>query len=182
MNRFIAVTQSKCIGCRTCEVACVLAHACDPSVEGLSRLTFMPRLTMIKTKEVSAAVTCHHCDDAPCANVCPNGAISYRHNSVQVDQDRCIGCKTCMLACPFGAMNVITVPATRAFAGVQMTVGVKARAHKCDLCVGHDGGPACVSVCPTKALQAVDRADMDLTLRQRQERAAYELAGKAAAL
>ncbi|PKU22368.1 4Fe-4S dicluster domain-containing protein [Telmatospirillum siberiense] len=182
MNRFVAATPSKCIGCRTCEVACVLAHAGDASVERLSGLTFMPRLTVVKTRTVSTTVTCHHCEDAPCVNACPSAAISYRDNSVQVDQERCLGCKTCMIACPFGAMNVITVPATRQFAGVTLAAGVKAQAHKCDLCIGRDGGPACVSVCPTKALQAVGRAEMDQTLRLRQERAVDSLVGNALAV
>ncbi|MDR3438343.1 4Fe-4S dicluster domain-containing protein [Telmatospirillum sp.] len=182
MNRFIAATPSKCIGCRTCEVACVLAHAGDTGVEGLSPLTFMPRLTTIKTRDISVAVTCHHCDDAPCVNACPCSAIVYRNNSVQVEQDRCIGCKTCMVACPFGAMNIVTVPMTRHFAGVKIAIGMKALAQKCDLCSGRDSGPACASVCPTKALQIVDRNEMNQTLRQRQTRAAYELVGEAAAL
>ncbi|MTJ82994.1 MAG: 4Fe-4S dicluster domain-containing protein [Telmatospirillum sp.] len=191
MNRFIAATPAKCIGCRTCEVACVLAHAnhCEgacalaepnPAADRPSCLSFMPRLTVIKTETVSTVVNCHHCEDAPCANACPSGAIVYRKNSVQIDQDRCLGCKTCMMACPFGAMNVITVPGSRMFAGVAIATGRKAQAHKCDLCIDREGGPACVSVCPTKALRLVDRASMDETLRLRQERSVAALMASAA--
>lgn len=174
MNRFIVAEPKKCISCRTCEVACVLAHSGAAGVGALNPATFAPRLRVIKGLTISTPVTCRHCEDAPCANVCPSGAIVYSQNSVQVLQDRCVGCKTCMVACPFGAMDVITVPVSKTFAGVKVSNGVKAEAHKCDLCVGQADGPACIKVCPTKALHVVDRAAMDATLRQRQERAAQE--------
>lgn len=180
MNRFVAANPSKCIGCRTCEVACVLAHSDGAGVETLAPETFKPRIRMVKTANVSTAVMCHHCEDAPCVNACPNNAIVYRQNSVQVLQERCLGCKNCVMACPFGAMDVITVPAVKQFGGLSLSLGVKAQAHKCDLCVEHDGGPACVSVCPTKALTLMDRELMDETLRQRRERAAIEAAEVAA--
>lgn len=179
MNRFIVAEPSRCIGCRTCEIACVLAHAGDNSVAALSSAAFVPRLKVIKNAKVSTAVMCHHCEDAPCANACPSGAITYHHNSVQVDQDRCLGCKTCVVACPFGAMEVVTRPAKRQFAGVTVAVGVKAEAQKCDLCINHDGGPACVAVCPTDALHLMDQSVMEQTLKQRRERAAYEPANEA---
>jgi len=174
MNRFIVAEPKKCIGCRTCEVACVLAHAGEAGVASLSPISFAPRLHVIKGMTVSTAVTCRHCEDAPCVNVCPSGAIIYSHNSVQVLQERCVGCKTCMVACPFGAMDVITVPVTKQFGGVSVKNGVKAQAHKCDLCDNNATGPACVAVCPTKALHVADRSTIDTTLRLRQERAAQE--------
>lgn len=179
MNRFIAPTPSKCIGCRTCEVACALAHSHGAGVEALSPASFKPRLRMIKTATVSTAVMCHHCEDAPCVNACPSNAIVYRQNSVQVEQDRCLGCKSCVLACPFGAMDVVTVPAARHFAGISLSLGVKALAHKCDLCSDNPAGPACVSVCPTNALQVMDRGALEDTLHLRQERAALDSVGAA---
>lgn len=181
MNRFIVATSSKCIGCRTCEVACVLAHSNGSGVESLEHGHFMPRLHVVKNLNVSSAATCHHCEDAPCVNACPSGAIVYRQNSVQVEQERCLGCKTCMVACPFGAMDVVTVPAERTFAGISLTTGVKALAQKCDLCIDHEGGPACVSVCPTDALHVVDRNVVEDTLRQRRERAVFDQVSDAAA-
>lgn len=180
MNRFVAANPSKCIGCRTCEVACALAHANGAGVEGLSSDSFKPRLRMIKTATVSTAVMCHHCEDAPCVNACPSKAIVYRNNSVQVEQERCLGCKSCVMACPFGAMDVVTVPAVKPFAGTKLTLGVKAQAHKCDLCVDRAAGPACVQTCPTKALTLMDRDAMEDTLRLRRERAAIESAEMAA--
>lgn len=180
MNRFIAANPSNCIGCRTCEIACVLAHSDGAGVEALAPDRFKPRLHMVKTATTSTAVMCHHCEDAPCVNTCPSHAIVYRQNSVQIEQERCLGCKSCVLACPFGAMEVVTVPAHKRFAGVTLNLGVKAQAHKCDLCVDHPGGPACVSVCPTNALVLMDGNAVDDILRLRRERAALDSAGVAA--
>lgn len=184
MNRFIDVTPSKCIGCRTCEIACVLAHANDIKGTGagapigddernevLAYLGYMPRLTVIKSDNVCMPVTCHHCDDAPCASVCPNGAISHVQNTVQVNQTRCIGCKSCMLACPYGMMDVISVPASRPFAGVRLQAGAKAQAHKCDLCVDRAKGPACVSACPTQALHVFTPDDTREAMSKRRKQA-----------
>jgi electron transport protein HydN len=174
MNRFIVADPARCIGCRTCEIACAVAHDGGRGVNGLAGAPFTPRIRVIKSLNLSTASTCHHCEDAPCVNVCPSHAIVYRQNSVQVEQERCLGCKTCAVACPFGAMEVVTVPATRHFAGVTVALGVKAQAHKCDLCIDRDGGPACVAVCPTDALHVMDERFMAETLQHRRERSAAE--------
>ena len=71
-------------------------------------------------------VTCHHCENAPCAQSCPNGAITQHSDSVQVNQQKCIGCKACVVACPFGTMDMLIAPLEND--------SVKASAHKCDLC------------------------------------------------
>jgi len=143
MNPFIVADTMKCIGCRTCEVACVVAHQAQQACASVSRDAFVPRIRVVKGDAFSTAVTCHHCEDAPCANVCPTGAISQEGGYVRVEQSRCIGCKSCMLACPFGAMTV-TVQQSRA------------QAIKCDLCRHRENGPACVAACPTQALSCVD--------------------------
>lgn len=181
MNRFIVAEPSKCIGCRTCEVACVLAHAKTEDVATLTGKAFEPRLKVFKTLKVSVPVMCHHCEDAPCVNACPSHAIGYRDDTVQVDQSKCLGCKTCVVACPFGAMDVVTHPAVRNFAGLTVADGVKAEAHKCDLCIDHDGGPACVKVCPTDALHVMDAARLAETRVLRQLRSAVEASATEAA-
>ncbi len=84
MNRFIIADASKCIGCRTCEVACVVSHQENQDCASLTPETFLPRIHVIKGVNISTATVCRQCEDAPCANVCPNGAISRDKGFVHV--------------------------------------------------------------------------------------------------
>ncbi len=145
MNRFIMADAAKCIGCRTCEVACAVAH--QDIQEGAPVFTgaFSSRIRVVKGDTYTTAVGCHQCEDAPCANVCPTRAIQHHVGAWQVEQARCIGCKSCAVVCPFGAMQV-------------QLVDNRARALKCDLCAHREGGPACVEACPTRALCCIDTA------------------------
>ncbi len=145
MNRFIMADSAKCIGCRTCEVACVVSHQENQDCASVSPKTFSPRIRVVKSGALTTAVTCHHCEDAPCANVCPVGAITRVSGTVYVEQSLCIGCKSCMLACPFGAMEVTSQEG-------------QVQALKCDLCLHRETGPACVEACPTQALSCIDPA------------------------
>lgn len=140
MNRFILTAPEKCIGCRTCEVACMMSHQSSATPEA-----FTSRIRVVKGGTFTTAVGCHQCEDAPCANVCPTGAIHRAAGAWLVEQARCIGCKSCMVACPFGAMQV-------------RVVEDRVQALKCDLCAHREGGPACVEACPTHALRCIDPA------------------------
>ncbi|EPN1322752.1 4Fe-4S dicluster domain-containing protein [Enterobacter hormaechei] len=141
MNRFILTDPEKCIGCRTCEVACMMSHQSSATTpEALTS-----RIRVVKGGTFTTAVGCHQCEDAPCANVCPTGAIHRAAGAWLVEQARCIGCKSCMVACPFGAMQV-------------RVVEDRVQALKCDLCAHREGGPACVEACPTHALRCIDPA------------------------
>ena len=121
--------QKDCMGCHACEVACKQAHA----------LGVGPRLVrVIEDSPDYYPVYCHHCADAPCKNACPVEAISRNeHGIVVIDNTLCIGCKDCLEACPFGAMQYDD----------QQDLAVK-----CDLCLDrlNSGGvPACSAICPT---------------------------------
>ncbi|MEG5696110.1 4Fe-4S dicluster domain-containing protein [Enterobacter quasihormaechei] len=140
MNRFIMADPEKCIGCRTCEVACMMSHESTAAPDA-----FTSRIRVVKGNAFTTAVGCHQCEDAPCANVCPTQAIRRAAGAWLVEQSRCIGCKSCMVACPFGAMQVRVVEG-------------RAQALKCDLCAHREGGSACVEACPTHALRCIDPA------------------------
>ena len=151
MNRFIMANSQQCIGCRACEVACVMAH--NGEQHALSERHFHPRITVLRSGEKSHPVTCHHCENAPCAQSCPNGAISKCDDSVQVNQQKCIGCKACVVACPFGTMEIIVTPLDNS--------SVKASANKCDLCLTRPHGPACIENCPADALSLATPAALE---------------------
>lgn len=178
MNSFVIADPGLCIGCHTCEVACVSAHSADNMfLQQEENPDFYPRLRVMETDQVTAPVQCRQCEDAPCANVCPNGSITNIGSSISINQDTCIGCKTCMLVCPFGAIAMVPE-----FRGGQKQVqpglrsntnGVWARkerlvASKCDLCEESGNGPACVQICPTHALQLVvpDDVSMDTAAKR----------------
>jgi len=160
MNRFIVAEANKCIGCRTCEVACVVSHQAAQDCSVVSPEAFQPRIRVVKTGMLSTAAVCRQCEDAPCGAVCPTQAISRRGDFVDVDQARCIGCKTCMVACPYGAMEVVTVAAHQV------------QALKCDLCWHRDAGPACVEACPTSALRCMDPKQLEQISADKRRRAA----------
>ena len=138
MNHFIMANSQQCIGRHACEVACVMAHHNEQ--HALSQREFTPRITVVKEGSRFNTVTCHHCENAPCIQSCPNGAIARENDSVQVNQQRCIGCKACVVACPFGTMDIV------------VTAQGEATAQKCDLCTGRPQGPACVENCPANVL------------------------------
>lgn len=166
MNSFLVADPDKCIGCRTCEIACVMAHSQEDVLRtGNLDMGFYPRLKVVKTAVVSAPVQCRHCEDAPCANVCPHGAITNRDKSIQIDGDACIGCKNCLMACPFGVIDLVPQnnngkPVWQRGLKMVDDSGEHAKeklvGHKCDLCVGREDGPACIKVCPTAALTIVE--------------------------
>lgn len=160
MNRFLVAEANKCIGCRTCEVACVVAHQELQNCTTVSPDAFLPRIRVVKTGALTTAAVCHQCEDAPCGAVCPTHAISRQGDFVHVDQARCIGCKTCMIACPYGAMDVVTVSANQV------------QALKCDLCWHREAGPACVEACPTSALHCMEPKQLEQISAEKRRRAA----------
>ncbi|WP_333872008.1 formate-dependent uric acid utilization protein AegA [Kosakonia cowanii] len=165
MNRFIMANSQHCIGCHACEVACVMAH--NDEQHPLTPDVFYPRITVIKHPRHNSAVTCHHCEAAPCARSCPNGAITRVDDAVQVNQQKCIGCKSCVVACPFGTMQVLVTGADGQ---------VKATAHKCDLCAQRTAGQACVENCPADALTLVNADTLAKMAKARRLRTASQQA------
>ncbi|MDR2456098.1 MAG: 4Fe-4S dicluster domain-containing protein [Deltaproteobacteria bacterium] len=157
MNSYVQGDPLLCIGCRTCMIACVVAHEGKRIFEiDPDGYDFHPKLKVIKTWLVSVPVQCKHCENPACQSVCQSGAISRVDGKVIVDREKCIGCKSCVDACPFGAVAMAPLGFTVNIDGTRRSV-----ANKCDLCAGVEGGPACKRVCPTGALRLIERDDVE---------------------
>jgi Fe-S-cluster-containing dehydrogenase component len=129
----LVFSKKDCMGCHACEVACKQEHA----------LGVGPRLVRVLEKSPDfIPIYCHHCAKAPCQAACPVEAISRNEQGiVLIDADRCIGCRECVEACPFGAMQFEEH---------------REIAVKCDLCLhrlAENKQPACMSVCPTGCIR-----------------------------
>lgn len=168
MNLFVRGNPDLCIGCRTCMIGCVVAHEGKHIFEiDPDSYTFNPRLHVVKTARLSVPVQCKHCDNPACLPVCPVGAIYRNGPAVIIDQDKCMGCKSCMDACPFGAIDMVPLALTSQADGKERVV-----ANKCDLCTGIPSGPACVRVCPTAALSLVTEEEMSEAMEDKRKEAA----------
>lgn len=133
MQKLIRIEPSKCVGCKSCELACSFRStgAFAPSRSRIINEVFMEEAKFI-------TVTCMQCDEPWCLKSCPKGAITKDAASgvVAVDSLKCVGCRTCVSACPFGMIKYM--PET-------------GKADKCDLCKGEF--PECVAFCPTHCLK-----------------------------
>jgi carbon-monoxide dehydrogenase iron sulfur subunit len=139
--RRVYVKEEVCIGCHLCEVYCQLHQAQSTDLVKAFKSESprpLPRLRVEEKGVISFSVRCQHCDEAPCVQSCLTGALSRDPVSslVTVDKERCIGCGTCLLVCPLGALRL------------DMR---RKKMVKCDLCQGEDI-PACVANCPNEAL------------------------------
>lgn len=138
------IDNRKCIGCHACTTACKSEH--DVAI-GVNR-TWVKQVekgTFPDTKRMFSVMRCNHCTDAPCVEICPTTALFIRNDGiVDFNNDRCIGCKSCMQACPYDALYIDPKTNTAA---------------KCNYCAHRiDIGlePACVNVCPEHAIISGD--------------------------
>lgn len=121
--------KNNCMGCHTCEIACKQEH----------KLGVGPRLVrVIEQSPDFIPIYCHHCENPPCKEVCPVNAISRNEQGiVLIDSKMCTGCKECIQACNFEAMQFDDD---------------REIAVKYDLCIKrleNKKQPSCMSVCPT---------------------------------
>lgn len=164
----IMYDSSKCTACKGCQIACKqwnqLSSPLTPDEYEFTK-SFQSPLDLdpntwliIDFSEVDKEVgidwnfmrnSCFHCTEAACEMACPVGAITHKDGgAVVIDEDKCIGCRYCVSACPFG---------------VPRWDEARNKTYKCWQCFDRtsaDRKPACVSTCPTAALEYGDRAEM----------------------
>jgi Fe-S-cluster-containing dehydrogenase component/formate-dependent nitrite reductase membrane component NrfD len=141
------IDQRKCIGCHACTVACKEENQV-PLGAFRTWVKYVERGAYPHTRRYFSVLRCNHCDDAPCVAICPTVALYRRADGiVDFDGSRCIGCKSCMQACPYDALYI------------DPSTNTAAKCHYCAHRVEVGLEPACVVVCPEQAIVAGDLDD-----------------------
>jgi len=143
----VYVREEYCIGCRLCEIYCIMAHSCYPydvlKAFKKDKNRPLPRILVEEKGPLSFAFQCRHCDEPECVKACISGAMHKDRETgiVICDTEKCVGCWTCIAACPYGAAR---------------RNERSGKAVKCDLCSNWGEIPACVKYCPNEALVFLD--------------------------
>ncbi len=147
MRYGFVIDQTRCIGCHACTVACKEENRV-PLGTFRTWVKYVEKGEFPNTRRHFAVLRCNHCDNAPCVTICPTVALYRRPDGiVDFDRDRCIGCKSCMQACPYDALYID--PETQ----------TAAKCHFCAHRVERGLEPACVIVCPERAILTGDLDD-----------------------
>jgi len=161
MRYGMVIDLKRCIGCYGCQIFCKAENATPPGILW-SRVLFYESGHYPNVKKMRIPLLCMHCKEPACVDVCPTGASTKRPDGiVTVDSTKCLGCKSCVIACPYGARSFYSEE-KEYFPGQRLTpyerVGYQ-RHHtgvveKCDFCLSRiQQGlePACVVSCMAKA-------------------------------
>lgn len=140
----VYVNEKWCLGCHLCEYNCAFANSGETDmVKALQGMKIHPRIQVEGDNQISFAVSCRHCEEPLCVKSCIAGALSVKDGVICCDQNKCVGCFTCVLVCPYGA--VMPAPDGKVI-------------QKCELCTNNASGePACVKGCPNGAIVFEER-------------------------
>lgn len=144
-GKVLFVDPAKCTGCRNCELVCSVFHS---GVSNPAR----SRIRVLKWEEIGLylPLTCQHCETPLCTEVCPTKAChkDLENQRVIIDPKKCIGCKTCIMTCPFCHPFFDSVDRVT---------------YKCDYC---DGNPQCVLFCNPKAITYVEADRINVPIKR----------------
>lgn len=167
----MVIDEAKCDGCKKCTEACQVMHYTEPDREWI-------KVFKMKDAESEAPYffpkPCYHCDNPPCTKVCPVNATFKRQDGiVLIDNERCIGCRSCMVACPYSTRffnwsHPVQSPevASMPYSPEQSIPRRMGTVEKCDFCpdmIRHGKLPACVSGCPMDAIYFGDQNEDAVT-------------------
>jgi anaerobic dimethyl sulfoxide reductase subunit B len=149
MQKGFYIDVARCTSCYACVVACKAQHAIHDENVFWRRVFTLETGAYPNVRIANLSLSCMHCGTPACREACPTKAITKRSEDglVIVDQRLCIGCKTCLMACPFGAPQF----------------GANGKMQKCNFCLERleqGQSPACVDVCPARALKAGTMEDL----------------------
>lgn len=153
-RRGILVDVTKCIGCGACVDGCQTANGQKAhEALGFDERTFT--FLMDRGGGTTVRRLCMHCESPSCASACPVAALKKTpQGPVTYDADRCMGCRYCLMACPFGVPTYEWRSANP-------------RVRKCEMCARRAGGPACAEACPTGATITGERDALIADAKQR---------------
>ena len=154
VNYGFVINNQTCIGCHACTVACKAEHDVPIGVNR-THVKYIEKGTFPDSTREFSVHRCNHCEDSPCTKICPTTALFTRSDGiVDFDDDRCIGCKSCMQACPYDALYI------------DPDKGTAAKCNYCAHRIEHSYEPACVIVCPTESIVSGDLSDPESAISQ----------------
>ena len=174
----MVIDLAKCVGCDSCTVACKAENRTPP---GITYNVVLERETGAYPNVRLEALPrpCMQCENPPCVAVCPQGATTIRDEDgiVVIDKEKCIGCKSCMEACPYGARYLVQSEdgyfgsELNEYESVAYENMPKMTVDKCDFCIEHSGDgkpdPVCVKACMAEARLFGDLDEMKKLVAER---------------
>ena len=169
MRLGMVIDLKRCVGCYACQLSCKAEHG-TPSGVFFARVLKQEEGQYPAVSKTFLPVMCNHCEDPPCVDVCPTGAsFIWEDGTVDIDPDLCVGCRSCMMACPYSNRYYNDGERTY-FDGQGLTAYEEAKTSqhqtnvvmKCNFCkhrVREGKEPACVANCPTIARHFGDLDD-----------------------
>ncbi len=149
----ILIDIEKCVGCKSCEIACRVEHSLTKNIFTSIFEEKLPqkRVFVEKNGDTVVPLQCRNCEDSPCITACMTGALYKDERGITIcDEYKCIGCFMCIMVCPFGVINISRY---------------ERKIIKCDRCPERDV-PACVEACPTGALRYEPATDFSRNRRK----------------